>query len=127
MAKDKKRKIPKEIAGIKIPKKLRKKGEKLISAAQSPLGRDMLMSGIAAMTAAAVSRGMASRATARQEHQPPGEQEHGEPIGPKAYHPNFSNTDPADAGAEAARQFVTGLGAAANDALRRMMTERSKG
>lgn len=40
-------KIPKEIAGFKVPKELRKKGEALIERANSPEGRQAIASGLA--------------------------------------------------------------------------------
>lgn len=40
-------KIPKTVAGIKVPKKLRKKGKKLIAKANSPEGREAIAAGLA--------------------------------------------------------------------------------
>ncbi len=40
-------KIPKEIAGFKVPKELRKKGDALIEKANSPEGRQAIASGLA--------------------------------------------------------------------------------
>lgn len=99
-------KIPKEIAGIKVPKKLRKKGEAIIDAAQSPIGREVMLSGLAAFASAAVARGMAKAASA--------------PPAPPPSAPPAPPIDPTEAGAEAARQFVNGLG----DIFRRMRDEK---
>ncbi|MGH6614982.1 hypothetical protein [Sphingomonas sp.] len=50
-------KLPKQIAGIKVPKELRKSGAALLEKANSPVGREMIAAGIAAVvTAAARSR-----------------------------------------------------------------------
>lgn len=102
-------KIPKEIAGIKVPKKLRKKGEAIIEAAQSPLGREVMLSGFAALASAAVTRGMAKAASAPHA-----------PSAPPAASPSPDDggkrIDPTEAGAEAARQFVRGL----SEAFKRM-------
>lgn len=54
--------IPKEIGGIKVPKGARRAGEALIDKANSPEGRQMLMSGLAmAATAAAAAAARSSR------------------------------------------------------------------
>lgn len=99
-------KIPKEIAGVKLPKDLRKKGEAIIEAAQSPVGREVILSGLAALASAAVTRGMSKAASAPQPSAPP--------PAPAAPFPSGTGTriDPTEAGAEAARQFVRGLGEA---------------
>ncbi len=51
MGKKNKARLPKHVAGVKIPKKLRKKGGKLLAALDTPLGREMALAGL--MTAAA--------------------------------------------------------------------------
>ena len=48
-------KIPKTIGGMKLPKELRKSGEKLIARAQTPQGRQVIAAGLA-MASAAVAR-----------------------------------------------------------------------
>lgn len=54
--------IPKEIGGIKVPKEARRAGEALIDKANSPEGRQILMSGLAmAATAAAAAAARSSR------------------------------------------------------------------
>lgn len=102
-------KIPKEIAGIKIPKKLRKKGETIIEAAQSPIGREVMLSGLAAMASAAITRGMARTTPAAPPTAPP-------PAPATPPPGQTGRIDPTEAGAEAARQFLNGLG----EAFRRM-------
>jgi hypothetical protein len=49
-------KIPKKVAGIKIPKKLRKSGEKLIEQAKSPQGQQVIASGLAIAAAIAAKK-----------------------------------------------------------------------
>ncbi|WP_242097826.1 hypothetical protein [Sphingomonas sp. CROZ-RG-20F-R02-07] len=54
-------KIPKRIAGVKLPKDLRKAGNALIERAQSPEGRQVLTAGLA-MAATAATAALAKRA-----------------------------------------------------------------
>ncbi|MCM8729656.1 hypothetical protein ACFO8O_01550 [Hephaestia sp. GCM10023244] len=56
MGKTKKTKLPKQIAGVKIPKKLRKKGGKLLAALDTPVGRDLAAAGLMAAIAAFARR-----------------------------------------------------------------------
>lgn len=56
-------KIPKRIAGVKLPKEWRKAGNALIETAQSPAGREMLVAGLA-VAATAATAAMAKRAQA---------------------------------------------------------------
>src|SRR3546814_17199089 len=51
MGKKSKARLPKQVAGVKIPKKLRKKGGKLLAALDTSLGREVALAGL--MTAAA--------------------------------------------------------------------------
>ncbi len=60
-------KIPKEIAGFKVPKELRKKGDALIEKANSPEGRQAIASGLAmvgGLVAANAARKQAEAAAA---------------------------------------------------------------
>ena len=59
-------KIPKKVAGMKIPKALRKSGAKLLEQANTPKGREVIASGLAMVAAVA-----ASRAKARHDAAPP--------------------------------------------------------
>jgi len=62
-----KMKIPKEIAGFKVPKDLRKKGDALIEKANSPEGRQAIASGLAmvgGLVAANAARKQAEAAAA---------------------------------------------------------------
>ena len=62
MAKDgkKKTKLPKQIAGIKIPKDVRKGGERLIAQAQSPEGRAAIAKGVTLVAGAATAMAQAA-------------------------------------------------------------------
>lgn len=69
-------KLPKEVLGIKVPKELRKAGERLIEQAQGPAGRQAIAGALtavagAAMTAA-LSRQAAKGAEAAPKPAPPG-------------------------------------------------------
>ncbi|MDR6787813.1 hypothetical protein J2Y58_001165 [Sphingomonas sp. BE138] len=74
MAKKKKGKLPKEVLGVKVPKELRKAGEKLIEQAQGPAGRQAIAGALTAVAGAAVtaalSRGVrpAGRTAAQEDH-----------------------------------------------------------
>lgn len=62
-----KRRIPKQVGGIKIPKELRRKGEQLLDKVDTPAGREMLATGIglaATAAAAAIAKKSARRAEA---------------------------------------------------------------
>lgn len=112
--KDKKGKLPKEIAGIKIPKEFRKTGEALIATANSPAGRELLMSGAAAMVAAMATRmragGPPSSGTAPHMAPPPRPPETNDNA-----QPSF---DPEAAGAKVAQRIIDVIGMAANSARR---------
>lgn len=54
----KQKKIPKKIAGVKVPKELRKAGDKLAKLAEDPLVRDIALGAVAA--------GLAARKDARK-------------------------------------------------------------
>lgn len=60
-------KIPKTVGGVKVPKKLRKKGKKLIAKANSPEGREAIAAGlaIAGSVIAAKAQVKAAKAAAR--------------------------------------------------------------
>ena len=55
MAKDKAAKIPKKIGGLKVPKDLRKSGGKLLRAASSPVGRELIALGLGLAASAAAA------------------------------------------------------------------------
>ena len=105
MAKKKKR-IPKTIGGVKLPKELRRAGEKIIdqaiTTANSPQGKAMIATGLSMAAAAAMKAAeakAAERATASAEKDKPAEQ-------PSPAH---------DAGAQATRQ--PGAGGIDGDAI----------
>lgn len=64
MAKSKKVKLPKQVAGVKIPKEMRKRGELLIAQAQSEAGRAMIARGAATLAGLAATAVLATRANA---------------------------------------------------------------
>ena len=66
MAKTKKTKIPKRIAGVKLPKELRKTGEAILERANSPQGREMLAAGLTMAAAAATAAVARSREKAAE-------------------------------------------------------------
>lgn len=99
-------KLPKQIAGIKIPKELRKSGEALIATAASPVGRELLRAGVAAVMAGAASRMQTARTPA------PGGSTEPLPAPPP---PTTADTaapafDPEAAGAQIARQVIDLIG-----------------
>lgn len=104
--KGKKGKLPKEIAGIKIPKELRKTGEALIATANSPIARDLMMSGAAAMMATVAARmrgdsqqpGKGAAETAPTPAPQPGQ--------PQANGTGATGFDAEAAGAQAARRII---------------------
>jgi hypothetical protein len=58
-------KLPKEVAGMKIPKEWRRKGEKALAAASTPAGREVIAAGLS-MAAAAAASAAARTKTARK-------------------------------------------------------------
>lgn len=99
MAKKSKTRLPKQIAGVKIPKKLRKSGGKLIEAAATPAGRELIAAGLVAAGSALVRAQAAKRASERR---------------------TKPAIDPAERGAQMAGEIGATLGAAANAALDRL-------
>lgn len=64
-------KIPKRIAGVKLPKELRRVGNAVLEKANSPEGREMLAAGLtmaAAAATAAVAKSRAAAAPPTPEH-----------------------------------------------------------
>lgn len=61
MAKEKKLKVPKEVAGIKVPKNLRKKAKQAIALAENPAVRDLALAGLAAAATAIAESAEARR------------------------------------------------------------------
>lgn len=56
------KKIPKRIAGVKIPKGLRESGNAAVKLAQSPMARELLTAGLAAAAAAVAANARARKA-----------------------------------------------------------------
>jgi hypothetical protein len=67
MTKDKKMKVPKRIAGVKVPKKIRKPVNKALAIAENPATRDLA---VAALTAAAAALAKKSAEAAPRPRQP---------------------------------------------------------
>lgn len=63
-SKAKKTKIPKEIAGVRIPKTLRDSGKAAVKLAQNPIARELLSAGLAAAATAIAANTRARKAAA---------------------------------------------------------------
>ncbi len=105
MGKKKKGKLPKEVLGVKLPKELRKAGDRLIEQAQGPAGRQAIAGALtavagAAMTAA-LARGAKDASRATKERDSTGAHE-GETTSQTA--PN-----PGEIVANMVNAFVTGM------------------
>lgn len=99
-------KLPKRVAGVKIPKELRKTGEALLATAASTMGREMLTAGVAAILANAATRMQTprdpgARPTAPDRPDTP------PPVAPPPITPAF---DPEEAGAQMARRVFEAIG-----------------
>jgi hypothetical protein len=70
VAKDKKMKVPKRIAGVKVPKKLRKPVNKALAIAENPATRDLAVAALTAAAAALAKKGAESTARPRQPGEP---------------------------------------------------------
>ena len=109
-------KIPKEIAGLKIPKELRKKGEALIEKANSPEGRQAIASGLAmvgGLVAASAARKQAEAAAKPEPKPAEAEPEAAKADAPK---PGKPGIDP--------QQMADQIGAAADMLLGRIFAKR---
>lgn len=60
MTKDKKMKVPKRIAGVKVPKKIRKPVNKALAIAENPATRDLAVAALTAAAAALARKGAES-------------------------------------------------------------------
>lgn len=69
MAKDGKLKVPKRIAGVKVPKKVRKTANKALKLADNPLAMDLAAAALAAAAASMKSRGGTAKAASAGEDQ----------------------------------------------------------
>jgi hypothetical protein len=130
-AKPRKGKLPKEIAGIKIPKELRKTGEALIATANSPAGRSLLISGASAMMATMASQmrsagqpGSAPHTAPPAPPRTPETNDHGQVGSQPGGQPGF---DAEAAGAQVARRIIEVIGIAANASKRPRGTDSSGG
>ena len=65
MAKEKKIKVPKQIAGMKVPKKVRKAGNKALKLADNPAALELAAAALTAAAAALQAQGRKARAEER--------------------------------------------------------------
>lgn len=109
--KAKKGKIPKRVGGVKVPKAWRKSGNALIDTVNSPVGQQMLATGLASVVATVAAR-LATPPDAMASGSPP-------PAGPAP--------DPHAAGEAFARSLIGAFGTAARAALDRHAGETDPG
>jgi hypothetical protein len=65
VGKGKKLKIPREVGGVKVPKKLRKKAKQAVKLAKIPMARELAVAGLTAAAAALADSKEARRRAAR--------------------------------------------------------------
>jgi hypothetical protein len=115
-----KMKIPKEIAGFKVPKDLRKKGDALIEKANSPEGRQAIASGLAmvgGLVAANAARKQADAAAAAAAPKPEAAKADPQPDSkPETAKPGTPGINP--------QQMADQIGAAADLLLGRIFAKR---
>ena len=108
-------KIPKQVAGVKVPKELRKAGAAILQTVNSPAGRQVIASGAVAVLTSVVARSRAARDTT------PHRQSNGDGADAKA--DAAGRIDPTEAGAAAGRQIVDALSGLAGAAMLRFIAE----
>lgn len=108
-------KIPKQVAGVKVPKELRKAGAAILQTVNSPAGRQVIASGAVAVLTSVVARSRAARDTT------PHRQSNGD--GADANADAADRIDPTEAGAAAGRQIVDALSGLAGAAMLRFIAE----
>lgn len=96
-------KLPKQVGGVKVPKKLRKAGAKLVAQATSPLGIELIAAGLSlasAAVAAVVERERAGRraVAATGEDANPGAQPASGGPKPGSIQPLRASNDPHEIG-----------------------------
>lgn len=109
MAKKKKHRIPKRVAGIKVPKELRKKAEQVLDLADSPAIRQLAGAALMSAAAALAEKQAVRRASAR-----------------KAGTTSKGDDPAAELRREAAKLAET-VRAAAMEGVRRVMENNGKG
>lgn len=109
MAKNKKRRIPKRVAGIKVPKDLRKTAEQVLDLADNPAVRQLASAALMSAAAALTEKQAARRAAAQRTEAP---------------------SEDCDPGAELRREaskLAETVRAAAMEGVRRVMENNGKG
>jgi hypothetical protein len=91
------KKLPKRLAGVKLSKQLRKAGGKLLRAANSPVGREILVTGLGLAAAAAA-------AAAEKKRAPGGADDQAKPADKPA-----GGRDPHDIGVQLGRMAEAAL------------------
>lgn len=109
-----KMKIPKEFAGFKVPKDLRKKGEALIERANSPEGRQAIASGLAMVGGLVAAN--AARKQAEAAAKPAPKPAEAKPDAATAAEPGKPGINP--------QQMADQIGAAADMLLGRIFAKR---
>jgi len=112
-------KIPKQVAGVKVPKELRKAGAAIFQTVNSPAGRQVIASGAVAVLTSVVARSRAARDTT------PHRQSNGDgaDANADAKADAAGRIDPTEAGAAAGRQIVDALSGLAGAAMLRFIAE----
>lgn len=100
-------KLPKRIAGVKLPKDVRRKGGALLAKANSPAGREMIAAGLSIAAVAAASRTRRGAKAAETVAEGAG--------------------SAAKAGAHDARVLADAVGSIAASALERLFAGKAKG
>ncbi|WP_380785048.1 hypothetical protein [Sphingomonas sp. R86521] len=121
-----KMKIPKEIAGFKVPKDLRKKGEALIERANSPEGRQAIASGLAmvgGLVAANAARKQAESAKAAEAKAGPKPEAAKPEAATSSAQAGAGPTEPGKPGINP-QQMADQIGAAADLLLGRIFAKR---
>lgn len=105
-------KVPKKVAGVKVPKKLRKRAKRAIELAENPAVRELALAGIAAAAAAIVEKAQ-TRKTAKPPAAPRPEQPEAEAIA-ESHAPASDLADLIQSAAlEGARRLLEGASAPA--------------
>jgi hypothetical protein len=106
-------KVPKKVAGVKVPKKLRKQARKALKMVESPGARDLAMAGLALAAESIVDRAQAEGKARRAGRDMLEQARDGHRQIREAVKRNLERLDLGDilqaAAAEAARRFLEGF------------------